>query len=157
MGPSSAGNLPSMAHLEDLENGLNYDLWANKAWLECLQSKGAPPEDLAILGHILSAQTIWLLRCQGESLDRLPVVEPTVETMTEISERWLKHIKNHPDDIIHFHRTTGEAHSASMHEILLHVINHGTYHRGELRGLCLARGDENFPETDRMKFMLGIR
>jgi uncharacterized damage-inducible protein DinB len=37
-------------------------------------------------------------------------------------------------------------------EIAHHVINHGTYHRGHLRGLCDAAEFTEFPDTDLIKF-----
>ncbi|MFX6823282.1 DinB family protein [Acinetobacter baumannii] len=47
-----------------------------------------------------------------------------------------------------FKRFNGEEVTSTVESIVLHVANHGTYHRGELRGLCRAAGWEDFPETD---------
>lgn len=39
-----------------------------------------------------------------------------------------------------------------LSEVAHHVFNHGTYHRGHLRGLADAAGFEDFPETDLIRF-----
>jgi uncharacterized damage-inducible protein DinB len=151
------GILLDMSHIDDLANGINYDCWANLLWVKCLRAKTDNALDMSILGHILSAQSIWLSRCRGASPTKMPEVEPTEETIQALNAGWLEVIEQLKDDhLICYHRTTGEAMSSLFHEIVLHVINHGTYHRGELRGLCLARGDKDFPETDRILFTMLI-
>jgi len=142
-----------MADWDALADGFRYDAWATGLWLECLNRKGTGDPDRAILTHTLSASTIWLLRCQGESPAKMPEVELTPEALAAASSGWLTLLQGETDDrIIHFSRTTGEKMSLTVSEIANQVINHGTYHRGELRGLCRARGDEDFPETDRARF-----
>lgn len=37
-------------------------------------------------------------------------------------------------------------------DLIQHVMNHGTYHRGHLRGLAEAEGLTDFPETDIVRF-----
>ena len=144
-----------MSTKEDLISGFGYDFWANSRWLDCLSAKSNAEQDLAILGHVLSAQTVWLKRCQGFSLDKLPEVVPTEEILHSLYQGWLEQIELlQGNPIIDYRNTKGEPHSSPAHDIMRHVINHGTYHRGELRGLCLARNDQDFPETDLILYTL---
>lgn len=134
--------------------GFDYDLWANGLWLVCLQRKGLPEPDAGIFGHILWAQKVWLSRCNGVSPTEAPLPEATQAVMTELHDDWSSFIRAHSEDPeIAYRRISGEAYSRKLSEIARHVVNHGTYHRGELRGLCRSRSDEDFPETDFMRFV----
>ncbi len=126
-----------------LREGFDYDLWANRQWLSFL----VEDSDRTIMAHILSAQRVWLERLDGVSLTAMPVVELSENTLSEFHRRWVDAMTGE-DRLIEFHRTTGEPGSLSLSLIARHVINHGTYHRGEIRGLHLARGSDAFPETD---------
>jgi len=144
-----------MESIKDLVTGFQFDRWANTLWIEALQRKDATADDWAIMQHILAAQEIWLSRCQGHSLSSMPAPEPTVDNLEKLTAQWLQILsKDHGNPTISFKRLTGETHELTLHEIMHHVINHGTYHRGELRGVCRARGDNDFPETDRMRFVI---
>jgi len=132
-----------------------YDLWANGLWLETLRKKGFAEPDTGVFLHILGAQGIWLTRCQGESLNALPKYSPdeAEAKMRELSAGFRTLFEGMAEDrVVDYRRTTGEANRLRVSQIAWHVLNHGTYHRGELRGLCLARGDEAFPETDLAAF-----
>ena len=142
-----------MADWAALSEGFRFDAWANALWLDYLNESAAGDPDRAILKHALSASTIWLSRIQGESLTAMPDVEGSHETISKLLGGWLEALSSHLDDpVIYFKRTTGEAMSRTVSEIAIHVVNHGTYHRGELRGLCRARGVDGFPETDRIRY-----
>jgi len=138
-----------------LREGFDYDLWANRKWAACLEEAGNSEPDLAILGHILAAQRIWSLRCQGTSLPAMPVETVDDATMVELHDLWITHLADRDDDpVISFHRFNGDPGAQPLSLLARHVINHGTYHRGELRGLCRARGVESFPETDYYGYLI---
>src|SRR5258708_2743329 len=138
---------------EILREGFRYDLWANLRWLECIGAKGEA--DRKIFQHIFAAQEVWLQRTGGVSLTSMPVFEPTEAKIRVLHEGWLKVFSENEDDpVYHFRSTTGIPGSQSLSRIARHVINHGTYHRGELRGLCFAREDAEFPETDLIGFYM---
>lgn len=126
-----------------------YDLWANRQWLGLLQRRGMPEPDASVFQHILSAQEIWWQRCQGDSPRQMPTPALTDGTLVALHGAWCELLSTRADDsMIDYHRTTGEPHSLYFHQIAQHVCNHGTYHRGELRGLRRAAGDSDFPDTD---------
>ncbi|MBS1723948.1 MAG: hypothetical protein JSS66_13465 [Armatimonadetes bacterium] len=138
----------------DLATLFRFDRWANGLWLECLHSKGWPDPDTAILQHVLAAQAVWALRFTGESPAAPPQVELTTKELDRVHEGWFSIIDRNDDPVVHYRRYNGEEQSLPLSEIAMHVVNHGTYHRGELRGLCLARGDDDFPETDFMLYRI---
>lgn len=132
-----------------LKQGFQYGRYANLLWLERLERTGFGEPDKDIFRHILGAEHIWLLRVQGSSPTAFELPEPTAETIGRLQDGWQDALAaNRHDPAIAFKRINGEAQELKFTEIARHVINHGTYHRGELRGLCRARGEEDFPETD---------
>lgn len=132
-----------------LKRGLEYDLWANQQWLDCLDRTGAGEPDRSILQHILGAQKSWAMRCHGISVTEPPKPDLTKESLQEIHDLWMKVLDTRElDEFISYKRYNGDPNEMQISWMAMHVINHGTYHRGELRGLRRARGDEDFPDTD---------
>lgn len=130
-----------------------YDRWANRQWFAYLEAEGWPEADREIFRHILSAQEAWLSRVDGISLTAMPTPDLTLETLDALNQRWVEILRAHPEDpVIAYRRITGDAYAQPLGRIARHVVNHGTYHRGELRGLCRARRADGFPETDQIGF-----
>jgi uncharacterized damage-inducible protein DinB len=146
-----------MADWQNLKQMFQYDLWANSLWLETLNQKGDPEPDRGILAHILSAQRVWVERCRGTSLTSMPRVELTEEALSQLSQSWQNVLDGGEDRTTNYRRTTGEPGSLSISHIAMQVINHGTYHRGELRGLYKSRNDDDFPETDFARFVFSLQ
>lgn len=137
-----------------LAANFDYDLWANLRWLEFLRVEGTESEK-EIFSHILMAGSLWASRVNGESPGAMPTIPLTPDALHSIHSLWIGLVETQTwDTIIPYRRLNGEALSLPFGEIALHVTNHGTYHRGQLRGLCQARGCGSFPETDRMLFSL---
>jgi uncharacterized damage-inducible protein DinB len=133
--------------------GFEYDRWANRQWFAYLEGEGWPEADREIFRHILSAQEAWLSRVDGISLNAMPRPSLTLDTLEALHGRWVSVLREHPEDpVIAYRRITGDAHAQPLGRIARHVVNHGTYHRGELRGLCRARNATGFPETDQIAF-----
>jgi uncharacterized damage-inducible protein DinB len=131
----------------------DYDLWANLRWLSYLEESGQPDPALSILRHVLTAQEAWISRCRADSPGSVPGLELSEESIRRLNGEWKALLAEVPEDReVSFERTTGEPFVSTVGQIARHVLNHGTYHRGELRGLCRARGDDAFPETDLIAF-----
>ena len=138
--------------LDSLKTALDYDLWANLQWLDKVQASPTRETDLPILAHLLGAQLIWLVRTCGESPTSFTAPEPTTNEFNRVHQEWKAALTGPLDRMVSYRRLDGEAAVQSLGNIVRHVANHGTYHRGELRGLCRARGDEDFPETDYVRY-----
>ena len=133
----------------------DYDLWANRQWADHLASRGWPEPEKAIFEHMLAASTAWVRRLEGDPPTAALTVPYSAETLTQLHGRWVATLADADlDDIVPFRRFNGEEMEASRGDIAKHVANHGTYHRGELRGLCRAAGIDDLPETDLIKFVL---
>jgi uncharacterized damage-inducible protein DinB len=129
---------------DELLTGFDYDLWANGRWAEALGRFRDPERARAIFEHIAAAQQRWLARCG---------VESTAE-LADLYAAWRDYILTVDLELAIEYRTLdGQPYTNRVHEIARHVINHGTYHRGHLRGLAEAEGLTDFPETDFIGFV----
>lgn len=120
-----------------------YDFWANQQWIEPARNIGAE----SVLAHIVSAQEVWLSRCKG-TIEARPE-EDLAHRLKLIHRAWMDYLSRTPlDTQISYSNFRGEAFTDSLENIATHVYNHGTFHRGDLRGRCAALGSDAFPETD---------
>ncbi len=132
-----------------------YDLWANTLWIDYLLSRPSSEAELGQMSHILGSQTVWLSRINGESLTSIPKPTVDLQTLSRLSEGWREVLgARELSEIIQYRRTTGEPMRSSIVHISSHVANHGTYHRGALRGIALNDNRLDFPDTDLIGFYL---
>jgi uncharacterized damage-inducible protein DinB len=130
-----------------------YDLWANKLWLDTLLKFPEPKRPDEVMTHILRAQWLWLDRCNtafglGLTLPAKPEA-PSVTLAEELTGHWLSILDRVPADrVLEYTNLSGEKAAIRFGDVVRHVPNHGTYHRGHLRGLAEAQMVTDFPETD---------
>ena len=60
-----------------------------------------------------------------------------LDSMTEEScDNWCNYLEGHEmetfEEMIHYKDSHGKAHEATIRVIMSHVINHSTYHRGQI-------------------------
>ncbi|HVZ16511.1 MAG TPA: DinB family protein [Terriglobales bacterium] len=101
------------------------------------------------LQHIYGADFVWLQRLKGHSLTRADVHIP--ETLDELERRWLKLLAEwrawaSSIDEAAWHRTldytlfSGSPGSNPFWQVLLHVVNHGTQHGGQVMAMLRQAG-----------------
>ena len=138
-----------MSEKEALLELLDYDLWANEQWLEPAQYAGLT----LVLGHVVWAQETWLARCKGEGNRVVEDVHPDKDHLHRTIEAWKQFLSETPlDTEVAYFTLSGVPFSNQVHSIVRHVLNHGTYHRGDMRGRCELLG-KPFPETDYIGFL----
>jgi len=94
------------------------------------------------LVHSLSAESIWLSRCEGDSPDSLfdpqefsdfAVVRDYWQPVTG---NWAGFVQSLSDEqcaqVIEYRNTRGNGFSLQLVDILQHVVNHATEHRSQL-------------------------
>lgn len=142
---------------DHLQTGFDYDLWANKAWVACLDR--FPKRDRAedVLRHIIFAHRVWMARIyevlgEGKETDDLTGLGLD-QAFARSAQEWKELVKSiGPDRQLMLDRK-GESQPFTLEQVARHLINHGTYHRGELRGIAWAEGFEDFPETDFSRYV----
>lgn len=134
-----------------LREGFEYDLWANGLWIDVLPKFQDKERAEDVMRHIHFAQELWLDRI----LDRVGNLESyqhfpnTAESFAETTSKWTTWLVDADlGQVKEFTRLDGSKFTFSLGSVARHVINHGTYHRGHLRGLAQAEGWEEFEDTD---------
>lgn len=130
-----------------------YDYWANRECLAAMRRAGSvSPDPVARMTHILSAQKLWLERIlqQSQSMPVWPkgTIDQCMVLADEMSIAWhsyLSRIANHYspeslEDKVEYRNTRGEPWSSRVEDILMHVLFHSVYHRGQIALQMRASG-----------------
>lgn len=146
---------------------LAYTIWADRQILECLA--GVPDEDLhretgtsfgtilRTMAHILGAEQVWLSRFLGVSLQSLPSTDdfPDLVALRSSWEDFWPQLEvflaslaeDQLDRDFTWTSFAGETHTVPLRQALLHVVNHSTYHRGQVVAQLRQLG-RSAPSTD---------
>jgi uncharacterized damage-inducible protein DinB len=135
--------------LEHISNLFSYDDWANREVLDSLQALNAPPErSVKLLAHIVSAERLWLERLlvQKQTLQVWPL-STLAQCKLEVERLpglWKNYLTALGDAglarTLTYKNTKGESFSSQKQDILLHVVMHSAYHRGQIAADMRAAG-----------------
>lgn len=102
------------------------------------------------LVHCMGVQWLWLCRFRGESPQRVEDFND-YPTRMAIEQRWpLVHAalidfvgRTTPQQLgnpVTYHDTKGTAHTLPLRDMILHLIDHGSYHRGQIATMIKKAG-----------------
>ena len=138
-----------LAMIENIQRLFSYDDWANREVLTSLQALDvAPPGSVKLLAHILSAEKLWYQRLQLQK-QTYPVwpdfsLELCKLEAEELPKLWKAYLQSLKEDgltrSLSYKNTKGESFSSSKQDILMHVIMHSAYHRGQIAADMRAAG-----------------
>jgi uncharacterized damage-inducible protein DinB len=127
-----------------------FNEWANVRVIGCLKTQAVGDEKiLSVMGHVLAAQFLWLHRIEG-----LPAPDVklwgnyTLETLermaAEINQRWIDFVANTENfnRMLSYKNYTGDAFTNNVEHIMMHLVNHCSYHRGQVAMLLRQKGFE---------------
>jgi uncharacterized damage-inducible protein DinB len=145
--------------MNDLVDWLSYHRWATERTLEATQKLS--PEQFTqtipssfpgvrdTLVHTFGADRAWLGRISGQAPDRAnPTDFPTIESLHEV---WLPVLDAWPNRVleigdrattISYKAFNGDPYTSSLADIIRQVVNHGTYHRGQITTMLRQLGAE---------------
>lgn len=137
-----------------------FNRWANARILEAV-TKLTPDEFTRNLGssfpsirdtltHILSAEWIWLMRWKGSS-PKAMFSPSEFSTLLHLKNRWTEIEKDQTEFVseltneslerrITYTNIKGEEWTYPLWQMLRHVVNHSTYHRGQITTLLRQLG-----------------
>ena len=151
---TGAGRSVSLASL------LDYDRWANARLAETLATAAAAkdggPESLsrslAIFAHVLASHRLWQGRCAGDEAQpgKWPSLSPSrLSAEVDACRKGWDAILNGPPeaDAVRYTSEQGDSFNSHLSDVVLHVVMHGTYHRGQI-AMLLGRGNVPIPHTD---------
>jgi uncharacterized damage-inducible protein DinB len=138
---------------KDFQRMFAYDSWANRECLAAMRTAGSGSADgVARMAHILSAEKLWLERIQKHS-QTLPVwpastLDDCLKLADEMSSEWRDYLAQLEaqvprvslDDTVEYRNSKGEPWSNRVEDILMHVLFHSAYHRGQIALLMRASG-----------------
>ena len=128
-----------------------YDQWANRECLRAMRGGGAVSKEIVgRIAHILSAEKLWLERVRRtpQSMAVWPnsTIEDCEAMANEIAAEWRKYLNEllprGLDDKIEYRNSKGEAWSSRVEDVLIHVLMHSAYHRGQIALEMRAAGIE---------------
>ena len=153
-----------------LRNHLEYTTWANKRLVDT--AAALSPEELtrdfqtadhSVLGtlaHVYAADRVWLARVTNATpgpfiTDADRSLSVLVHDWPALLERWrqwaLSVTTESTAAVISYKDLKGNPYTQPLWQIVLHVVNHGTHHRGQVSGFLRAMGHQP-PPLDLMAF-----
>lgn len=106
----------------------------------------------ALLVHAMGSQWVWLNRFLGTSAPR-HISVTDCPTREELADRWPEVHSAYKGFLarqtlttlnapITFQNFRGETHTLALGQLLMHVVDHGTYHRGQINSLLKLAGGQ---------------
>ena len=146
------------SHLERL---FRFVSWADRRTLESLRAVplAAIAESLPLLAHVLAAEHVWLARLEGRE-PKHPVwpdlsLEACVQLLHENDAGYRALLNQLSEeqlaDVTNYRNAAGQEFSTPVLDILLQVITHGGYHRGQIAKI-LGRNGVTPASTDFIVF-----
>lgn len=150
---------------------LKYNLWANQRTVDLLNQYEEEISTRPIVNsfssieltmkHLWGAEKIWLMRLNGKSATTFPEFNGSLQEVFQqglkISADFLEFIKNQEeaffDPKCDFQDTTGNYYSIPVQQIIHHVMNHSTYHRGQITTLGRQADFGEIKSTDYISYV----
>lgn len=160
---------------EYIRQAFDYGYWANKRYLavaeglseERLHRKhGHSWEDVySVLLHMLSSETVWLRRWQGDP-PKAHLDPNDYPTLNAVKEKWLqveremrafiaRQTEQSLQDVLAYRNFAGVEYRVPLWQMLMHVPNHETHHRGELAAM-FALMHVAHPEEEVIQYFLDL-
>jgi uncharacterized damage-inducible protein DinB len=123
-----------------------YDDWANREELRTLR-ESSNARAVRLLAHIIGSQWLWYARLRGEPPRE--AVWPDIsldgceQSLDLIGSFWMEFASDADmNATIAYTNSKGEPWTSRIEDVLMHVILHGAYHRGQIATLLRAGGEE---------------
>ena len=140
-------------HAKDFLRMFAYDHWANRECLAAMRAAESVSADtVGRMAHVLSAQKLWLERIQKQP-QSTPVwptstIDDCLVLADEMSGAWQNYLMRVAnqfapgslDDKVEYRNSKGELWSSRVEDVLMHVLFHSAYHRGQIALQMRAAG-----------------
>ncbi len=153
---------------ELLKQFATYHLWANQKLFEVIlalqedqHQKEVPSSFYSLyktILHIWDAESIWWQRMKMQERFVRPSenfkgsMQDVCDGLMQQSKQWSDWITNASDasidHVFAYQNSKKEQFKQPVWQMLLHVLNHGTYHRGQLVNILRQLGVDKIPQTD---------
>lgn len=157
----------------NLDQHLEFNAWANGRVADVLtplnddlfyrENTGSFPSIAKTTLHLWGSQHIWYRRFHGESLKQAPmVVQPPgkaaiLDGLRKSSDAFVTFTKTKSAEFLasrySYVNLRGEPCDDTYEETLFHIVNHSTYHRGQLILMLRDVGVTTLPGTDLIHYL----
>jgi uncharacterized damage-inducible protein DinB len=151
------------ATMDTLRRAARHLAWADERCREALETASPLPSDaLRLYAHILAAELVWMDRVEGVAGKVAVWPEPSPAELISMSAAAHGRLSSFmdvlsPEDLaraVRYKNSDGQPFVSRLDDILLHVMLHGAYHRGQIALLLRAGGHRPAP-TDYIAFVRG--
>jgi len=127
-----------------------YNAWSDDRVATCLARQNVSHEKvLSLMGHLVAAQFIWLHRIKGLPPPELKLWDsyklPDLITLTKgAGKQWIDYVES-TDNFnreLKYTNYVGDPYVNNVESIMIHLVNHSTYHRGQIALLLRENGLE---------------
>lgn len=160
-----------MSGNEFLVQMFKYNKWANSRYRKVLRT--IPMEDLKVnteygllldrIVHIFASYEMWHKRLHNESPNEV-IKSSDFANWHELESKWVQMddllinyvstvSKNVIDETVSYTSLDGRNFTRKREDILFHLVQHPTYHRGQLSSFFKHSDLPNFPATDVVVFL----
>jgi uncharacterized damage-inducible protein DinB len=156
---------------EILKQYASYNVWAHQQLINTIT---ALPEELQLLQvassfnglkptlqHMWNAEYIWYHRVklaeniQSPAYDEMDLAA-VADGIIKQSRQWEEWVMNASENVIQhvfaYRNSKKEEFKQPVYQVLLHLFNHNTYHRGQLVTILHHSGIQAIPATDFIEF-----
>lgn len=153
---------------------ITYNHWANSRLAGVLvkidpilldkEVKSSFPSLRKTVHHIWDAELAWMSRLKEETVNWPPSAqfkEPPVDQFLSTSKDFIEFAASKEDS--YFNESTsyknlkGNTFSTPNHGIIMHCMNHSTFHRGQLITILRELGVSELPSTDLIAFLRELK
>lgn len=137
--------------MRTLEQLFVYDDWANREALASLErARSAPASAVQRMAHTVSTELLWFGRLTA-NLSAIPVwpdwdMSECRRNLGLLLPMWRDYLATHPvgarQEPVSYVNSKGQLWSSAPEDVLLHVVMHGAYHRGQIASDLRAAGEE---------------
>lgn len=153
---------------ELLQQFATYNIWANQKIMELILSLPEEKQMAEVPSsfnslyktvlHMWDAESAWWQRMKLQERLVIPsenfngTIKDLVNGLMQQSAQWLDWVSSASDialdHVFQYQNSKKEQFKQPIYQMMLHVFNHGTYHRGQLINMLRQLGVEKLPQTD---------
>lgn len=125
-----------------------YNAWANRKIVDCLKKQSVADEKiLTVFGHLMAANFIWLHRIKDLPKSEFKLwgkydLDGLSKMVDQADKEWMEFINasQNFDLVLKYKNYVGQYFENNVQQIMIHLVNHGTYHRGQISMLLRQKG-----------------
>ena len=146
----------------------SFNIWANQVLLDTIEELPDEKHRMEVASsfnsllktvlHLWDAESIWWQRLKLQERILRPSenftgdMHDAVMGLSNQDRQWQEWITSAPDHVLQhvffYQNTKKEQFKQPVYQMLIHLFNHNTYHRGQLVTLLRQVGVEKIPSTD---------